>query len=161
MCDSPQSLKLCTCSAQIDLSRESHWILGGEQSDKEPVTRVLGTIAIRDPEEFSSSGSYRSHVARVAQSFERLSWGHLAIDAEEFERLLNRSNCFDFELKPKRGMLLTLKFAAMTGFDCIQFEFKIKKWKAIHAWVESPEEASQVGCKSTDHGPIEVGFRQP
>jgi hypothetical protein len=58
--------------------------------------------------------------------------------ALRLEKILNRSNCFDFEVKLKRGTFLTLKFASPTGFDCIQFELKNKRWKAVGAWADYP-----------------------
>lgn len=156
MCDSPQSLKLCTCSEQIDLSKESHWILNGGRSNREPPMRVVGSIAHPPDFETRSPRSISRWYTQAQESFERLSWGHLGILAEELEKLLNRSNCFDFEVELKRGTLLTLKFISPSGFECIQFEFKIKRWKAVGAWTETQVESMETGTRDPqpEYGPI-------
>jgi hypothetical protein len=120
--------------------------------------RVVGSIAHPPDFETRSPRSTSRWYTRAQESFERLSWGHLGILAEELEKILNGSNCFDFEVKLKRGTLLTLKFASFTGFDCVQFEFKIKRWKAIHAWVERLDENSLAKFQKSgvEHGRIEV-----
>lgn len=118
--------------------------------------RVVGSIAHPPDFETRSPRSISRWYTQAQESFERLSWGHLGILAEELEKTLNRSNCFDFEVELKRGTLLTLKFISPSGFECIQFEFKIKRWKAIHAWEETPDQAEALSRRNPhpEFGPI-------
>ena len=138
MCDSPQSLKLCTCSEQIDLTKDSHWILGEHRTYSKGPTFITGMIARPPDFKTRSERSTSKWYKNAQESLERLNWGPLLGLALRLEKILNRSNCFDFEVKLKRGTFLTLKFASPTGFDCIQFELKNKRWKAVGAWDDAP-----------------------